>query len=141
MADGQMLESAVLEPLNSVLGELGRVEKLGLFLRSTGGITEVPWRIVTTLREFCDELQVLVPDIAMSGATHIALAADELVMGPLSTLGSVDPSRKHPLLPKTEDGEPIPVSVEHFRQCVEFIREELRGKEGGQPVDPDSLAE
>lgn len=120
-----MLTPVVLPPLSTLLSNMGKVKKLDLFLRSTGGITEVPWRIVTLLREFADELAVMIPSIALSGATHISIAADELIMSPFSVLGSVDPSRNHPLLPKDASGRPIPISVEDLKHCIGFVRREL----------------
>lgn len=120
-----VLAPAVLMPLEQLLSHTGKIPKLDLFLRCTGGITEVPWRIVSLLREFTDKLGVIVPRIALSGATHIAISADELIMTPFSVLGSVDPTRRHPLLPKDAADNPIPVSVEDLKHCIEFIREQL----------------
>jgi len=37
------------------------VRKLDLFLYSVGGATDVPWRIVSMIREFATEFSVLVP--------------------------------------------------------------------------------
>lgn len=120
-----MLTPALLAPLSALVSNMGKVKKLDLFLRSTGGVTEIPWRIVTLLREFADELAVIIPSIALSGATHISIAADELVMSPFSVLGSVDPTRNHALLPKDASGKPIPISVEDLRHCIRFVREQL----------------
>lgn len=119
------LTPSMLMPLEHTLSHLGKVPKLDLFLRCTGGITEVPWRIVSLLREFSEKLGVIVSRIALSGATHIAIAADELVMTPFSVLSSVDPTRNHPLLPKDAENRPIPTSVEHLKQCIKFISEQL----------------
>jgi len=120
-----ILAPPVLMPLQNILSFMGKIPQIDVFLRSTGGITEIPWRIVTMLREFTDKLGVIVPSIALSGATHIAMAADELVMSPFAVLGSVDPTRNHPLLPKDAEGKPIPTSVEDLKHCVNFIREQL----------------
>lgn len=117
---------AVLNPLEQILSQMGEVPRIDLFLESGGGVTEVPWRIVCLLREFATEkLAVIVSRRALSGATHIAIAADELVMTPFSVLSSVDPTRRHPLLPKDADGTPIPTSVEDLKHCIGFIREQL----------------
>jgi hypothetical protein len=120
-----MLHPAAILPLSNILSKLGRVPKLDLFLRCNGGVAEVPWRVVSLLREFSDELSVIVPSTALSGATHIAISADELVMGPFSVLGSVDPSRNHPLLPKDASGNQIPISVEDLKHCISFVQQQL----------------
>ena len=120
------LAFAVVPTLEQVLKEMGKVPKLDLLLRTTGGMTEIPWRIVSLLREFTDELGVIVSKIALSAGCHIAMGADDLVMGPFSVLGSVDPTRNHQLLPidpKTK--EPIPTSVQDLKHCIQFVREQL----------------
>lgn len=120
-----ILAPPALMPLEKVLYLMGKVPNLDLFLRCTGGITEVAWRVVSLLREFTDRLGVIVSRIAFSGATHIAIAADELVMTAISVLSSVDPTRRHPLLPKDSNGNPIPTSVEDLKHCIKFIRDQL----------------
>jgi len=123
---GTPLAFAVIAPLEAALSEMGVVPKLDLLLRSTGGTAEIPWRIVSLLREFStDALGVLVSRVALSGSCHIAIAADELVMGPLSFLGPVDPTRDHPLLPKDANGKTIPTSVQDLKHCMQFVREQL----------------
>jgi hypothetical protein len=120
------LAPAMIAPLERVLRNLGKVPRLDVFLRSTGGFAEVPWRIVSLLREFSDQLGVIVGSIAYSGASHVAISADELLMTPFSVLGSVDPTRNHPLLPKdTTTGQPIPASVQDLKHCMLFIKEQL----------------
>lgn len=119
------LHFSFVPALFEVLGAVGKSEKIDLLLRSTGGIAEVPWRIVSLIREYCDTFGVIVPEIALSGATHIAIAADELVLSELSTLGSVDPTRRHPLLPKDKNQNPIPISVQDLKHCILFIKEQL----------------
>lgn len=111
--------------LFEILEAGGKCEKIDLILRSTGGFAEVPWRIVSLIREYCDTFAVIVPEIALSGATHIAIAADELVLSEGSTLGSVDPTRNHPLLPQDKNQNPIPISVQDLKHCILFIKEQL----------------
>jgi len=107
-------------PLYDALEEMGRPEKLALFLRGVGGQAEVPWRIVALLRDSASNLTILVPEFALSGATHVALSADRLVMGPLSTLGPVDPQSTHPTLPHGPKGEPARVSVQDLHEFIAF---------------------
>ncbi len=127
----------VIEQIYEQLTNIGRVSQIDLFLHSAGGQTEIPWRLITLIRDFCDRFGVLIPSIAHSAATHIAMGADEIVMGPLSELGPVDPARSHPLLPRLKEGDPpITVSVQDLRHCVEFIKKEL-----GNGASPESLAQ
>lgn len=115
----------VTTALGQILSAMGKVPKLDLVLRTTGGAAEIPWRIVSILREFTDVLGVIVSNFALSGGCHIAIAADELVMGPCAMLGPVDPTRNHPLLPKDPKNETIPTSVQDLKHCIQFIQEQL----------------
>lgn len=124
-----MLAGDVALQLEPLISELGRVKKLDLVLRSTGGFAETPWRIVSVLRCFCEDFEVIVPRAAMSGATHIAISADNLVMSPFSALGSVDPTRNHALLPRDPQGNPTPASVQDLRHCLEFLKKNVPKKE------------
>jgi len=117
----------VVEKIYEQLRNIGKVPQIDLFLYSSGGQTEIPWRIITIIRDFCDRFAVLIPAIAYSAATHLAMGADEIVMGSLSELSPVDPVRSHPLLPtKNDEGKtPLLISVQDLRHCVEFIKREI----------------
>jgi len=125
LADEQMLH------LYEHLRRIGKQDQIDLWLSSRGGATEIPWKIVSLMREFAKRFAVLIPYRAHSAATHIALGADEIVMTEMSELGPVDPSRRHPLLPQeeTKDGRkiPVPISVQDLRHVLEFIEREMGG--------------
>ena len=139
---GASLDDGCIGPLYDQLKGIGHAARLDLLIWSGGGKTETPWRIVSLIREFCDHFGVLVPFQAHSAATHIAVGADEIVMGPRGELSPVDPTRTHPLLPGQRDpdtgneGPPVPTSVQDLRHCVEFVTAELaRMRHGGQEED------
>jgi len=134
LAEGAFLAGDVVSYLESLVLKSGKQNRLDLFLRSTGGIAEIPWRVLTILREFSEHLAVMVPRVAMSGAAHIAIGGDELVMGPLSNLGSVDPTRNHPLLPRDPQGNAIPTSVQHLKHCLNFLKRTVREGEAFGPI-------
>lgn len=92
----------------------GKVQKIDLFLYSAGGDTMVPWRLVSMIREYCDQFSVLVPYKAHSAATMIALGADEIVMSDLSEISPIDPSTANIFNPSdpTNPQNRIPISVE-----------------------------
>jgi hypothetical protein len=120
------IRSDVIEQVYEQLRTIGKERQIDVFLYSAGGQTEIPWRLITLIRDFCDRFAVLIPGMALSAATHLALGADEIVMGPLSELSPVDPARAHPLLPSKRDGEsPLMISVQDLRHCVEFIKQEI----------------
>ena len=64
---------------------------LDLILHSPGGSGSAAEQIVKYLRTKFDHIRIIVPHMAMSAATMIACAADEIVMGKHSFLGPIDP--------------------------------------------------
>lgn len=64
---------------------------LDLMLHSPGGSAEAAEAIIDYLRGRFPGLRVIVPVAAMSAATMMAMAADEIVMGAHSQLGPIDP--------------------------------------------------
>jgi hypothetical protein len=97
--------------------------KLDLLLYSVGGVMETPWKIVTMLREFCDEFHVIIPFKAYSGATLLALGADKIWMGKKGELGPIDPALQ--LAPGSEAARPVPMldlGVEDVASYLTFLR-------------------
>jgi len=104
----------VIPVISKQLQAIGKAKNIDLFLYSSGGDTMVPWRVVSMIREYCDEFSVLVPYKAHSAATMIALGADEIVMSDLSEISPIDPSTANifnPVDPQNPQNK-IPISVE-----------------------------
>ncbi|MGV8126315.1 MAG: SDH family Clp fold serine proteinase [Methanothrix sp.] len=118
-------EDAVRYLYDHLLGlefEEGKKKRIDLFLYSRGGDVSVPWRIVSMIREFCDEFNVLIPYKAHSAATLLSLGADTIIMGRKAELGPIDPT----LSRKSVGGANIPpqdISVEDVNSFVSFIRD------------------
>lgn len=112
------------------LRRFGKVKKIDVLLYSTGGHTLASWALANMVREYCDELAVLVPHRALSAATLFALAADELVMSHLGQLSPIDPSITSPLGPTVQiPAQPgqqrvIPISVEDVIGFLELAKTE-----------------
>ena len=66
-------------------------ETLDLIIHSPGGSPEAAEAIVSYLRSRFSDIRVIVPQLAMSAATMIACAADQIVLGKHSSLGPTDP--------------------------------------------------
>ena len=90
---------------------------LDLIIHSTGGSSEAAEQIVSYLRQKYDHIRVIVPLYAMSAATMIACAADEIVMGRQSALGPVDPQFLTPSGPM-----PAHAIVDEFERALDQIR-------------------
>lgn len=128
-------------PLFDHLRAIGKQKALDLYLFTGGGDTEAPIRIVNLIREFCETFSVLIPHRALSAGTLTALGADQIIMTPLSSLGPIDPSRSHPLLPKREGAaEPEQISVQDMRHAMQFIREAAPA-ESGLTYTPEAMAQ
>jgi hypothetical protein len=125
-APAQIGDDAV-RPMYSHLRELGDAKKLDLFIYSRGGAIDVPWRIVTALRQTCDEWNILVPFRANSAATLVALGADKIVMGPQGELGPIDPIMSIQRMVPQPGGGQMPMqenmSVEDIMAYTKFIHE------------------
>ena len=90
---GQIGSDAVPVIERHLRGVIGpRTKRLDLFLYSTGGDANMPWSLVSMIREYVGErpLSVLIPSRAYSAATVIALGADEIVMAKSGELGPID---------------------------------------------------
>lgn len=66
-------------------------DSLDLVLHSPGGSLEAADQIVQYLRAKYKHIRAIVPQNAMSAATMIACACDEIVMGKHSAIGPIDP--------------------------------------------------
>ncbi len=110
---------------------MGDQERIDLFLYSTGGVTIAAYGLVLLLREFCKELNVIIPFKAHSAATLMALGANEVVMTKMGQLSPIDPSVTHPLGPAVQmPGQPearmAPLSVEDVNAFIDLAKEELQ---------------
>ena len=95
---------------------------LDLILHSPGGAAVAAEAVVSYLRSRFSHIRVIVPQLAMSAATMIACAADEIMMGKHSFLGPTDPQ----LLLQTPLGMrvvPAQATIDQFdraqRECID----------------------
>jgi len=105
----------------SHLKKIGFQEKLYFIIFSSGGDGMSAWRLASLLRDFCNELVIILPEKAASAATMLSLAADELIMTPLSYLTAVDTSLSHPLNPKDSKGNPVRVELEEVKRSIDVL--------------------
>lgn len=107
------------------LDSIGVTKRISLILYSRGGNTLAGWSIVNLVKQFCDELHVIIPTKAHSTATLIALGASSILMTKQATLGPIDPSVNGPLNPQAPGPNPmarVPVSVESVSGYFEFAK-------------------
>jgi membrane-bound ClpP family serine protease len=76
----------------AAIHHLDRTKGLDLILHTPGGDVAATESLVFYLRQmFGNNIRAIVPQIAMSAGTMIALACSEIVMGKHSSLGPIDP--------------------------------------------------
>lgn len=124
----------IVDLLGPLLDKLRNPKKISLVLYTQGGDIIAAWSLVKLLREFCDDLEVILPSKCFSAGTLICLGADRIVMAKQSCLGPIDPSINGPLNPKAQipgaGEQAIPLSVEEVASYME-----LATGEGQVPKD------
>lgn len=100
----------------------GDSKRVDLFLYSRGGDVSVPWRIVSMIREFCDEFNVLIPYRAQSAATLLSMGADSIIMGKKAELGPIDPTLVRATIGETTV-PPQEIAVEDVNSFLSFVKE------------------
>lgn len=88
---------------------LDRTKGLDLILHTPGGDVAATESIIKYLVSMFSSIRVIVPQLAMSGGTMIALCADEIVMGKHSSLGPIDPQI---------NGSPAGGFIEEFERAI-----------------------
>lgn len=123
---GAQIAEDALRPMFDHLRSMGAQKRLALYLYSRGGAMEAPWKMVTMLREFSENMHVIVPYKAHSAATMIAIGADKIHMTRKGELGPIDPA--FPAIPSQEGPAPkLPeLGVEDVAAYLTFIRDRAK---------------
>jgi len=105
------------------LSSIGERTKMDAILFSAGGDPDQAYLIATMLQEYAKEkLTIIVPRYAKSAATLLACSADEVVVGPASELGPIDPVIE---VPETRRYVPVQSLIE----LIEMIGKGSMAKE------------
>ncbi len=88
-----MLLSLTTEDIQGFMSAIHGLKgnELDLIIHSPGGSAEATEQIVNYLRSKYNYIRVIIPQNAMSAATMLACASDEIVMAKHSALGPIDP--------------------------------------------------
>lgn len=90
--------------VEQVKSESKRTEgTISVLLRTGGGSAETTERMVGVLRKHYDQVNFVVPDIAMSAGTILCMSGDRIFMDYASTLGPIDPQ-----VPTPDTGDYVP---------------------------------
>lgn len=109
------------------LGTDEKKPKIDLFIHSNGGDSIVPWKLVTLIRDYCSEFNLIVTHRAFSAATLIALGADKIIMHPMGMLGPTDPTVKNAFNPPNpmNPNDLLGISVEDVTSYIKLIKDDF----------------
>lgn len=86
------LEDEDFEIIFEFVNALGKQKNLDLYILSRGGLANPAYKIARLFQKYSEKkFSVLIPYYAKSAATILSLGADEIIMGPTSELGPIDP--------------------------------------------------
>lgn len=105
-------------------------EKLDLIIHSPGGSLESTDQIVQYLRAKYDYIRAFVPQNAMSAATMLACACDEIVMGKQSAIGPIDPQITIP----NPNGSTLQLPAYSILEDFETAKREIQEDQGKAAV-------
>ena len=113
------MNTADVSNIETVLNSITGAEQINLLIHSPGGDGTIIEKIVEICRSHLSgnnaKLRVIIPNVAKSAATILALGTDEILMGYTSELGPIDPQ--------------VPIAVSGMTQWVSaFAFVEARDK-------------
>ena len=97
-------------------------KEVDFLIISNGGDPIASLKIINILRERFNKISVLLPNVAYSAATVLALGADDIVMHPYSNLGPVDPQ----LIINSPSGptsNPAKAIIDQFYKALKEVNE------------------
>lgn len=127
-AEAQIAHDAI-EFFGNIIDHYQGAKRITLFLYTRGGETLAAWSLVNLLREFCDDIEIVIPSKCLSSGTLICLGANRLLMTKQATLGPIDPSTNSPINPEIPGvplNQRLPVSVEDVAGFFEMARKEAK---------------
>ncbi len=118
---GQLM-SVTLEDVQGFMSAMHGLDgnSLDLILHSPGGSMEAAEQIVQYLRSKYHHIRAIIPQNAMSAATMVACACDEIIMGKHSAIGPIDPQVNFP----TANGNftsPAQAVLDEFEQAKKEV--------------------
>ena len=115
-----LLDSEDFENIFELVSSLGRQKKLDLYILSSGGFAHPAYKIARLFQDYSEEsFSVLIPYYAKSAVTILSLGADEIIMGPASELGPIDPQFR-----ATENSPAI--SALTLKESLEYITKAIK---------------
>ncbi|MHA1682796.1 MAG: SDH family Clp fold serine proteinase [Promethearchaeota archaeon] len=96
-------------------------KELDLIIHSPGGNGDAAAQIVNYMRQKYEHVRAIIPQNAMSAATMLACACDEIIMGKHSALGPIDPQISFQLGNGMRISSPAQSIIEEFEMAKRDI--------------------
>lgn len=105
-------------------------QNLDLIIHSPGGSVEAAEQVITYLRTKYTNIRAIIPQNAMSAATMLACACDEIIMGKHSAIGPIDPQITFPM----QNGQLFTAPAHSILSEFEKARQEILANPGVAPL-------
>ncbi len=120
------MSSDSITKIIDIIGHIpSEVKDIDFMIISNGGDPITSLRIISILRERFEHITVIVPYVAYSAATILALGADDIMMHPFSNLGPVDPQLTIAKTNMIGQNSDLHFSSEDIRNYIEFLKEDI----------------
>jgi hypothetical protein len=135
------LDAELLPSLYDTLRKIGHTARLDVIVYCRGGEVTVARRIGLLLHQFTDRLRLIVPHHCQSAGTVMALAAHEIVAGPMAMFSPIDPH----LTGSDAQGEATAMSAQDVRMFPKLAQDwfgldERAARERAMPLLCESIA-
>jgi membrane-bound ClpP family serine protease len=116
------------ESIESILRscDMAKFGGLDLMVNSPGGMPEAAGDIIRVCRTYASSFRVIVPNMAMSAATLLAMGSDAIMMSDTSKLGPIDPQMVY----QTKEG-PFMRAAKSFIDAFGSLVSEANGLAAG----------
>jgi ClpP class serine protease len=130
-----MAADAILPLIDQIKNIPENCKEIDFLIISNGGDPITALRMMSILRERFDKITVLIPYVAYSAATILALGADEIIMHPFSNLGPVDPQLTINKKNEIGQNENLHFSSEDLRNYINFVKNDIKIKKPKELVN------
>ncbi len=129
---GGIISNEDSEILENVLRscDMSQFAGLDLMVHSPGGLPEAAGDIIRVCRTYSPYFRVMVPSMAMSAATVLAMGADTIVMSETSKLGPIDPQMVY----QTKEGTFMRAAKSFIDAFSSLVNEANNLARQGQPI-------
>jgi ATP-dependent protease ClpP protease subunit len=108
---------------STFLSKLKNHKKVYILIKSTGGNTLIPLRMVNILRDYFEDITALVISECASASTMLALGSNEILMSSKGYLSAIDTSIIHELSPVDIFNQKVRVSLDELHRVTNLWAE------------------